>query len=131
MSTSDRRGRLIVSFSIPSSKGVSVPTGITLNQIGVLFKRGLMARWRGAHVIGTASASNVDFVRSLGAAVVVDYNAVPFEAVIRDVDLVIDTVGGEVANRSLQVLRQGGTLVTIAARISPETAQARSVHAIS
>ena len=50
-----------------------------------------LARWRGAHVIGTASARNVDFVRKLGADDVIDYGATPFETVVRDVDVVLDT----------------------------------------
>ncbi len=73
-----------------------------------------LAVWRGAHVIGTASAGNLDFVRSLGAEQVIDYNAAPFETVVRDVDVVIDTVGGELIERSWQVLRPNGILVTVA-----------------
>jgi NADPH:quinone reductase-like Zn-dependent oxidoreductase len=47
-----------------------------------------LARWRGAHVIATASARNVDFVRKLGADDVIDYSATPFETAVRDVDVV-------------------------------------------
>src|SRR5262249_2139018 len=50
-----------------------------------------LARWRGARVIGTASAANLDFVRSLGADEVIDYRAERFEDVARDVDVVFDT----------------------------------------
>jgi NADPH:quinone reductase-like Zn-dependent oxidoreductase len=74
-----------------------------------------LARWRGAHVIGTASAHNLDFVRGLGADDVIDYRAVRFEDVVRDVDVVFDTVGGETLERSWGVLTPGGRLVTIAA----------------
>jgi NADPH:quinone reductase-like Zn-dependent oxidoreductase len=90
-----------------------------------------LARWKGAHVIGTTSAANVDFARSLGAEEVIDYTAVPFEKVLHDLDVVIDTVGGDVFERSLQVLRPGGTLVTIAGRPSPDMGKAQGVRAVS
>ena len=72
-----------------------------------------LARWRGAHVIGTCSAHNVDFVRKLGADDVIDYGATPFETVARDVDVVLDTVGGTTTERSWSVLRRNGLLVTV------------------
>jgi NADPH:quinone reductase-like Zn-dependent oxidoreductase len=74
-----------------------------------------LARWRGANVAGTASAANLDFVRSLGADEVIDYQAERFEDVARDVDVVFDTVGGETLERSWGVLKPGGRLVTVAA----------------
>jgi NADPH:quinone reductase-like Zn-dependent oxidoreductase len=74
-----------------------------------------LARWRGARVIATASTHNLDYVRSLGADEVIDYRASKFEDVIRDVDAVFDTVGGETLARSWGVLKPGGRLVTIAA----------------
>ncbi len=74
-----------------------------------------LARWRGARVTGTASAANLDFVRSLGADEVIDYRAERFEDVVRDVDVVFDTVGGETLERSWGVLKPGGRLVTVAA----------------
>jgi NADPH:quinone reductase-like Zn-dependent oxidoreductase len=89
------------------------------------------ARWKGAHVIGTASAANIEFVRSLGAETVIDYDATPFETALKDVDVVVDTVGGEVLERSWAVLRPGGALVTIAALLSPEAGQAHGVQAMT
>jgi NADPH:quinone reductase-like Zn-dependent oxidoreductase len=74
-----------------------------------------LARWRGARVIGTASAHNLDFVRELGADEVIDYRVTRFEDVVSDVDVVLDTVGGETLARSRNVLKPGGRLVTIAA----------------
>lgn len=70
------------------------------------------ARWAGAHVIGTASARNHDFLRGLGAHEVIDYAAAPFEQAVRDVDVVLDTQGGEIWNRSWQVLKAGGLMVS-------------------
>jgi NADPH:quinone reductase-like Zn-dependent oxidoreductase len=72
-----------------------------------------LARWRGAHVIGTASARNHAFLRELGADEVIDYTTQPFESVARDVDVVFDMVGGDTQLRSLSVLRRGGVLVTL------------------
>ena len=74
-----------------------------------------LACWRGARVTATASAANIDFVRSLGADEVIDYRAERFEAMVRDVDVVFDTVGGETLDRSWGVLKPGGRLVTVAA----------------
>jgi NADPH:quinone reductase-like Zn-dependent oxidoreductase len=88
-----------------------------------------LARWKGAHVTGTASAGNLDFVRSLGAESAIDYNAAPFETQVRDMDAVIDTVGGEVIERSFKVLRPNGILVTVAGRVDPEAAKAQGLRA--
>lgn len=82
-----------------------------------------LAHWKGAHVITTASARNADFVRALGADEVIDYTRTPFEQTVRDVDMVFDTVGGEVQQRSWQTLKKGGILVSILALTVPEEAQ--------
>jgi NADPH:quinone reductase-like Zn-dependent oxidoreductase len=74
-----------------------------------------LAHWRGARVTGTASAANLDFVRSLGADEVIDYRAERFEDVVRDVNVVFDTVGGETLEKSWGLLKPGGRLVTVAA----------------
>lgn len=72
-----------------------------------------IAKARGAYVIGTASAAKHDLVRELGADEVVDYRATRFEDVVSDVDVVLDGLGGETAERSLKVLRDGGRLITL------------------
>jgi NADPH:quinone reductase-like Zn-dependent oxidoreductase len=72
-----------------------------------------MAKAKGAYVIATASARNHDFLRQLGADEVIDYRATRFEDVVKNVDVVVDTVGGETLERSEQVLRDGGRLVTL------------------
>lgn len=87
------------------------------------------ARWKGAHVIGTTSSSNVDFVRSLGADTVVDYTSTAIEQAIHDVDLVVDAVGGKTLEQDLHVVRRGGTIVSIAGQPSQEQAQERGVRA--
>ena len=72
-----------------------------------------IARHTGAYVIGTASAENRDFVLGLGANECIDYKAQRFEEVVKDIDFVLDTIGGEYIDRSLQVIKKGGTMVSI------------------
>jgi NADPH:quinone reductase-like Zn-dependent oxidoreductase len=79
-----------------------------------------LARWRGAHVVATASARDDELVRDLGADKVIDYRAGRFEEAVADIDLVVDTVGGETWERSWEVLRPGGQLVSIAVPRPPE-----------
>jgi NADPH:quinone reductase-like Zn-dependent oxidoreductase len=88
-----------------------------------------LARWKGAEVIGTASAANVDFVRAMGAEAI-DYSAGPFEQKVHDVDVVIDTVGGDVLQRSPLALRRGGTLVTVAGQLAEDFGKAQGIRAI-
>ena len=74
-----------------------------------------LARRRGANVIATASSRNLDFVSTLGADRVIDYRAGRFEETAPKVDVVFDTVGGDVLRRSWALLRPGGRMITIAA----------------
>jgi len=69
------------------------------------------AKWKGAYVIGTASEKNVGFLRELGVDEVIDYEKDDFADVVRNIDVVFDTQGGEVQRRSLKVLKPGGILV--------------------
>jgi NADPH:quinone reductase-like Zn-dependent oxidoreductase len=103
---------------------------------------------KGAHVTGTASAANADFVRSLGADFF-DYRAAPFEKHLKGFDMVVDLIGGENAERSVSVLKPGGALVSIApggpaaaqkaaaanvkvfpVRVHPDGAQLREIAAL-
>jgi NADPH:quinone reductase-like Zn-dependent oxidoreductase len=72
-----------------------------------------IAKARGAYVIGTASAGHHDLVRGLGADEMIDYNTTDFAAAVSDVDVVLDTVGGDYPARSLRTLREGGVLVSL------------------
>jgi NADPH:quinone reductase-like Zn-dependent oxidoreductase len=74
-----------------------------------------LARLRGAYVITTVSAGNIEFAKELGADECIDYKASVFEERVRDVDVVFDAVGGETLERSWGVLNQHGRLVTVAA----------------
>lgn len=71
------------------------------------------ARWSGAYVIGTARGTDAEFLHRLGADEVIDYAEQRFEEIVRGVDVVFDTVGGDALEKSWRVLRPGGTLVTI------------------
>lgn len=73
-----------------------------------------LAKHLGAHVITTASAANLDYVRELGADQVIDYNATDFRKVVSNCDAVFDTVGGDVAMKSFAVLKPGGRAAFIA-----------------
>jgi NADPH:quinone reductase-like Zn-dependent oxidoreductase len=83
-----------------------------------------LARWAGAQVITTASTRNRDFLRELGANEIIDYTTTRFEEVVHDVDLVFDTVGGDSLERSWQVIKPGGVLVSIVSPSPPAAAQA-------
>ncbi|MEV5803350.1 NADP-dependent oxidoreductase [Streptomyces collinus] len=72
-----------------------------------------IAKARGAYVIGTASAGKHELVKELGADEVIDYRAVRFEDVVGDVDVVLDGLGGQNAERSLKILKAGGRLITL------------------
>ena len=76
-----------------------------------------LAKVRGAHVVATASGSNRDYVRSLGADEFVDYREQRFEETVAPVQVVIDTIGGEVTKRSFDLLEQGGVLVALPADV--------------
>jgi NADPH:quinone reductase-like Zn-dependent oxidoreductase len=72
-----------------------------------------IAKARGAYVIGTASAGKHDFLREIGVDEAVDYRETDFTEAVKDADVVLDTIGGDNALRSLRVLRPGGVLVSI------------------
>ncbi|MFJ9841422.1 NADP-dependent oxidoreductase [Kitasatospora sp. NPDC101155] len=89
-----------------------------------------IAKAYGAYVIGTASAGKHEFVRGLGADEVIDYTAVDFASAVSDVDVVIDPIAGDYQERSLSVLRDGGTLITLPARETGELAAAAAARSI-
>jgi NADPH:quinone reductase-like Zn-dependent oxidoreductase len=80
-----------------------------------------LACWAGAQVIATASARNGDFLRELGASAVIDYTTTRYEEVVQNVDVVFDLVGGDTLQRSWQVLKPGGVLVSV---VSPRPSTA-------
>lgn len=89
-----------------------------------------IAHWAGARVIATAAANRHELLRSLGADVLIDYTTTRFEDVARDVDVVLDAVGGETLARSWGVLKKGGVLVSVVEPPSQERASALGVRAL-
>ena len=86
-----------------------------------------LAKWKGAHVVGTASGRNQAFLRELGVDDPIDYEKTRFEDVVHDVDVVLDTLGGDTQNRSWKVLKKGGILVSI---VAPPSADEAAKHGV-
>ena len=84
-----------------------------------------LAKWKGAYVIGTASKSNHALLEELGVDQIIDYNSVRFDKVVENVDVVFDTVGGDVQERSWKTLKPGGILVSITS--DPSEARAKQL----
>jgi NADPH:quinone reductase-like Zn-dependent oxidoreductase len=88
------------------------------------------AKAKGAYVIGTASSRNQSLLRELGVDKTVDYQKTRFEDVVRDVDVVLDTIGGDTQERSFKALKKGGILVSIVQPPSQELATKYGVRAL-
>lgn len=87
-----------------------------------------IARAAGARVIGTASANNLEFLKSIGADQVIDYRTQRFEDLARNVDLVLNTANAETTARSVAIVRPGGTLVTIVGQTDPAACAAAKIR---
>lgn len=87
-----------------------------------------LARDAGARVIATASGEGLDIARRLGADQVIDYRAEDFARRLSDVDVVLDTIGGDTQQRSFDVLRSGGVLVSI---VSPPDEALAKAHGVT
>jgi NADPH:quinone reductase-like Zn-dependent oxidoreductase len=72
-----------------------------------------LAKWKGAHVLATASTKNHELLRKLGADETIDYTTREFEDVANKIDMVLDTIGGETQERSWPVLKKGGVLISL------------------
>jgi NADPH:quinone reductase-like Zn-dependent oxidoreductase len=89
-----------------------------------------LAKWEDAHVIGTASAKNHEMLYKLGADELIDYTTQRFEDVTRNIDVVLDTIGGDTQERSWQVLKKGGILVSFVQSPSENKAKEHGVRGI-
>jgi len=89
-----------------------------------------LAKIKGARVIGTASKKNHEYLRSLGADETIDYNTTKFEDGVHNVDVVLDTITGETADRSYPVIKKGGVYVSILIPPSQDKAAAHGVRAV-
>ena len=91
-----------------------------------------IAKYLGAYVIGTSSAKNREFVLQNGADEHIDYTAENFQNIVSDVDFVFDTVGGNTILKSLDVIKEGGTIISITTSSMPnevvEKAKAKNVN---
>ena len=87
-----------------------------------------LAKWKGAYVLGTASGRSQSFLTELGVDQPINYETTRFEDVARDLDVVLDTLGGDVRSRSWKVLKKGGFLVSIVGPPSLEDAQAHGMQ---
>lgn len=88
-----------------------------------------LAKSQGAHVIGTASGYNEEFLRDLGVNEFINYRETRFEEELDDVDLVVDAIGGDTREHSYEVLTEGGILAALVGELSDERAKEYGVHA--
>src|SRR5437762_9427283 len=88
-----------------------------------------LAKWKGAYVFATASSRNQDLLRKLGVDKAIEYTQQRFENVARNIDIVLDTIGGETQERSWSVLKKGGVLVSLVQPPSEEKAKELGVRA--
>jgi NADPH:quinone reductase-like Zn-dependent oxidoreductase len=88
-----------------------------------------LAKWKGAYVFATASTKNQDLLRELGVDKAIDYTQQRFEDVAHNIDIVLDTMGGETQERSWSVLKKGGVLVSLVQPPSEEKAKELGVRA--
>ncbi|GAA0493093.1 NADP-dependent oxidoreductase [Salinibacillus aidingensis] len=88
-----------------------------------------IAKHFGAYVASTASGKNEDLLTELGVDEFINYKEQNFEDILHDYDIVVDTLGGEIMDKSFQVLKDGGKLVSIAGNPDEEKAKARNIKA--
>lgn len=90
-----------------------------------------IAKHIGAYVVGTSSAKNKDFVMELGADEHIDYTSQRFEDVVKDLDFVLDTIGGDNIDRSLEAIKTGGTIISIPSGLNEEVTAKASAKGIN
>src|SRR5256886_1526928 len=88
-----------------------------------------LAKWKGAYVIATASTKNQELLLELGADETIDYTRQRFEDVARNIDIVLDPIGGDTQERSWQVLKKGGILLSVVEPPSADKAKALGIQA--
>ncbi|GAB2692959.1 NADP-dependent oxidoreductase [Mucilaginibacter koreensis] len=86
------------------------------------------AKWKGAHVATTASESNIQFLKDLGADEVINYKTEQFEEKLTGYDVVFDTIGGDTQLKSVQVLKQGGILVSTVGIANPDALKEKNIE---
>lgn len=89
------------------------------------------AKWKGAYVIGTASGNNIAFLKELGADEVIDYKKENFEEKLKDIDVVFDTRGDDTQIKSIEVLKQGGILVSTVGIKDKEALKPKNIEGVA
>ncbi len=90
-----------------------------------------LGRWKGASLCATASRDDADYLKGLNVSPVIDYRTQKFEEELRDLDAVVDLVGGNTLDRSYAVLKRGGVLVTTVGPIDEPQARSLGIRAAS
>jgi NADPH:quinone reductase-like Zn-dependent oxidoreductase len=90
-----------------------------------------IAKIRGAKVIATASTANQDFLKQLGADVAIDYKTQKFEEIAKEVDAIVDGVGGDTLTRSYPIVKKGGVLVSLVGRVDQAQLDKRGIRGVS
>jgi NADPH:quinone reductase-like Zn-dependent oxidoreductase len=90
-----------------------------------------IAKIRGAKVFATASTANQDFLKQLGADVAIDYKTQKFEDIAKNVDVVVDGVGGETLTRSYPIVKKGGILVSLVGRVDQAQLDKHGIRGVS
>jgi NADPH:quinone reductase-like Zn-dependent oxidoreductase len=90
-----------------------------------------LAKSVGAKVIATGSATSADFLKELGADQVIDYKTQKFEEIVKDVDVVLDTIGGDTLARSYGVVKSGGIIVSIVEKPAADKAKEKGIRAVN
>lgn len=90
-----------------------------------------IAKYFGSWVIGTASGTNKDFVLHLGADQVIDYQTQRFEEIVKNVDIVLDSVGGKNFDRSLEVLKPGGIIISLPSDKAEENRKIAEINRVT
>lgn len=89
-----------------------------------------IAKYIGAYVATTVSENDMDYVKQLGADLIIDYKNQKFESLVNDFDAVFDTVGGDTTNRSIQILKSGGILVSMLQPADEQLARKQNVKTV-
>ncbi len=90
-----------------------------------------VAKSHGAYVATTTNNESIEFIKNLGANEAIDYKTQDFTKILKEFDAVFDTVGGEITNKSIYILKKGGILVTMAGQIDDNLAKEHDIKAIT
>jgi NADPH:quinone reductase-like Zn-dependent oxidoreductase len=119
--------QLVIDTTRPSPKKVFLIHGAS-GGVGSLAVQ--LAKWKGAHVVATASRPSFRYLERIGVDVLIDYKKERFEKKVTGVDVVIDPIGGDTQRRSWGVLKKGGMLVNLIGELDRAAARKAGVRAV-